>query len=87
MYFLLIITVISALKVISRIFQGFLIPNTYDFTNYELLKPEKPPKLPMWRFWAVFGQFRRFLGSFSAFTAIFLKLMVFAHLALLFSKL
>ena len=81
----LIITIIVAHKDISRIFHGFLITKTYDFANYELSKSEKPPNrqtanLAVFRrFWAVFGLF---FGSFGAYVAVFLILVIFTHLTL-----
>ena len=75
---ILIITVIAALKVTSRIFLEFLATKTNNFANYELSKSEKPP---MWPVWAVFGHFRLFLGCFGSYIAIYLRFVFFTHLA------
>ena len=81
----LIITIIVAHKDISRIFHGFLITKTYDFANYELSKSEKPPNRQSGGFWAVLGGFwavfGQFLGSFWAYVAVILNLVIFTRLA------
>ena len=60
MDFILIITVIAALKVISRIFLGFKLPKLIISQNMNYQNFEKPPNRQcggFGRFWAVFGRF------------------------------
>ena len=68
--YILIITVSAALKVISRIFLGFLVTKTNNFANYVLSKSEKPPNRQCGGFGWFLGIFRLFLGCFDSYIAI-----------------
>ena len=58
---------------------------TNNFANNELSKSEKPPNRQSGGFWAVLGGFWavfvRFLGSFWAYVAVIINLVIFTHLA------
>ena len=88
MHHKLIITVLAALKVISRIFLGFKSPKLIISQNMNYQNFEKPPNRQCGGFGRVLGGFGLFLGvfrlfldCFGSYEAIFLNLVIFTHLA------